>query len=217
MKKEFSFNTIEDFDKHINMSIPNYKFAIEQIKKYSDYFIQPYTNVYDLGCSTGQFLKSLDRNKNTQYFGIDNSVNLLPQEQVIDGNLFFFNDDLNDFKFNTASFVTSIFTLPFIPKVKRIELINKISESLIPGGAFISCEKVYSIDPKLQDMTNSMYYEFKRNAFDSNEILDKEVSLRKMMYLQSLNETIKDLSVIGPTEIFWKSFNFVGLISIKSP
>lgn len=217
MKKEFSFDTIEDFDKHIDMSIPNYKFAIEQIKKYSDYFIQPYTNVYDLGCSTGQFLKSLDKNKNTKYIGIDSSLNLLPQEKYTDDNLTFSSCDLNDFEFSNASFITSIFTLPFIPKVKRIELINKISESLIPGGAFVSCEKVYSIHPKLQDMTNSMYYEFKRNSFDSNEILDKEVSLRKMMYLQSLNETIKDLSIIGPTEIFWKSFNFVGIISIKSP
>lgn len=218
-RKEFSFDTIEDFDKHIDMSIPNYEFVVEQIKKYAEYFIQPYTYVYDLGCSTGSFLKSLPKQKNVGYIGLDNSSNLLPKNNIEEEyELHFLNEDLNNFyDYDKSSFITSIFTLPFIPKLKRSILINRISDVLVSGGAFISCEKIYSSNPKMQDMTNSMYYQFKRESFSSNEILDKEISLRKMMYIQSLEQSIKDLSIIGPTEVFWRSYNFVGLISIKSP
>ena len=60
-KQEFSFDTIENFSEHIELSIPNYSFVSEQIKNISDYFIEDFTNVYDIGCSEGSVLKSLKR------------------------------------------------------------------------------------------------------------------------------------------------------------
>ena len=37
--KEFSFNTIENFDEHISKSIPNYDILINHILGLSDYII----------------------------------------------------------------------------------------------------------------------------------------------------------------------------------
>ena len=88
-------------------------------------------------------------------------------------------------------------------------------DSLQSGGAFVSCEKVYSSNAKFQDITNSLYYEFKRKSFDANEILDKERDLRKIMQIQSLEKSIADLEPYGKVDIFWRSFNFVGLIVVK--
>ena len=52
--KEFSFDTIQNFDEHILSSIPCYSLIIENIKSFAKYFIQENTNVYDIGCSTGK-------------------------------------------------------------------------------------------------------------------------------------------------------------------
>jgi tRNA (cmo5U34)-methyltransferase len=58
----WSFEHIsEDFDSHIQRSIPLYKQGHELICQYSDFFLKPDSLVYDIGCSTGQFLAKLAR------------------------------------------------------------------------------------------------------------------------------------------------------------
>ena len=64
-------------------------------------------------------------------------------------------------------------------------------------------------------MTNSIYYEFKNLSFESDKILSKERDLRSLHTLQTLEESMSDLSVIGTPNIFWMSYNFVGIIVIK--
>ena len=213
--EDFSFDNMGDFDTHIDLSIPNYSFAAEQVRNLSEYFIQDDTNVYDLGCSTGKFLKSLPLRDNVRYVGIDCSENLIPKNGDNDGIRWECCDLLNYKDFNQSSYVISMFTLQFLPLHKRKFLLEKIRQGLNTGGAFISCEKVYSSNAKFQDITNSLYYEHKRKNFEGNEILNKEKDLRKIMQIQSLEQSIKDLEEIGKVDIFWRSFNFVGLIVVK--
>jgi len=212
--ENFSFDNMEDFDSHINLSIPNYSFVAEQVKNLSNYFIEDNTNVYDLGTSTGSFLKSLDRRDKVRYVGIDISENLLPKKDEYP-DIRWECSDLLKYDYSDSSFITSLFTLQFLPLHQRKEVLRKISASLNHGGAFVSCEKVYSSSAKFQDITNSLYYEHKRKHFSAEEILNKELDLRKIMQLQSLEESIKDLESIGEVDIFWRSFNFVGLIVVK--
>ena len=89
---KFDFNKIEDFDEHINLSIPNYEGLINQIVKFSDYFVDEHTNVYDLGCSTGKMFKMLELIDSANYIGVDNSK-LLPDESFVD-NVSFVDADL---------------------------------------------------------------------------------------------------------------------------
>jgi hypothetical protein len=74
---------------------------------------------------------------------------------------------------------------------------------------------VYSTNAKLQDITNSIYYEFKNKSFTADEILSKERDLRRIMTPQSLDKSMEQLSVIGKPNVFWMSYNFVGIIVIK--
>jgi tRNA (cmo5U34)-methyltransferase len=221
IEKPFAFKNINDFDNHIDLSIPNYSFVANEVKQLSEYFIQDDTIVYDLGCSTGKFLKSLTPHEGVMYVGIDEATNLLPVERStkLDNHAkLIFNDaDLLDYDYGVgvSSFVVSMFTLQFLPLHKRKILIQKIYDSLIPGGAFVSCEKIYSSTSKFQDITNSIYYEYKEKSFSAKEILDKERDLRKIMKIQKLEDSIEDMSYIGPTEVFWRSHNFVGICSIK--
>lgn len=209
--EKFDFNKIEDFDKHINLSIPNYDWLMNQILTYSQYFIQEGTRVIDLGCSTGNLLMQMPRFKDVEYIGVDNS-NLLPVNDYIK----FVKEDLGSFdNYKNSMFITSVFTLQFLSNDVRRRVLGGVKEGLRKGGAFIVCEKTYSETPKLQDITNSMYYEFKENNFRVDEILLKERELRSSLRLKTLDEIIEELRLIGSVEIFWRSFNFVGFIVIK--
>jgi len=227
----FSFDTVKDFDKHIDVSIPNYSFVAKQVAQFAEYFAEENTYVYDLGCSTGKWLMSLRPKNKVKYVGIDISKNLLPSREIISSyeqknpnvDINFIDSDLTKFDFPTAqkpdarktSVVVSLFTLQFLPREERKIIISKIRDSLLPGGIFVSCEKVLSSHSKFQDITNSIYYEFKNQSFSGDEILAKERDLRTIMRLQTVEESIDDMRLIGEPEMFWRAYNFVGLIVRK--
>lgn len=208
----FDFNEIDDFDRHIALSIPGYDNLTDRICQYAEYFIEQETNVYDIGCSTGKLLKRLPQFKRVRYVGIDNSK-LLPESG---GCYQFLNADLRLYeRFENASLVCSVFTLQFLPSVVRRQVIERIEKALLPGGAFIVCEKVFSPSARLQNIINSLYYQQKRQHFNGDEILEKEQKLRSNMRIRSMSELLEELGFIGTIEVFWKSFNFVGLIVVK--
>lgn len=213
--KEFSFDTIQNFDKHILSSIPCYSLIIENIKSFAKYFIQENTNVYDIGCSTGKLLNDLKTDKKITKIGIDKSNNLLPKNTE---DVSFINLDLTEnFVFNNASLILSLFTLQFIPLNKRQNILNNVYNGLNKGGAFIFCEKVYSNNSKIQDIFTFNYYDFKSKTFNYDEIMAKEKDLRSIMFPLSHEENIKMLKEAGfeVYDIFIKHFNFEGIIAIK--
>lgn len=211
----FSFSTIENFDEHINSSIFGYSTLINSIVKISDYFIDDKTNIYDIGCSTGNLLYQIkDRQKTGSYYGIEIEKNIIKQREGIS----ILNLDIREIDiFNNASMITSIFTLQFIPKKDRYNIIKKVYDGLNSGGCFIMAEKTISESAKIQDIFTFQYYDFKSNTFTSDEILSKERDLRKIMKPSSLEDNLKMLSLVGfkTYDIFWKSFNFTAIIAIK--
>ena len=64
---------------------------------------------------------------------------------------------------------------------------------------------------------NDLYYDFKRNNLDDNDILDKNQSLRGIMKPLTLSENIENLRNVGfeKIDVFMKYNNFVGIMAIK--
>jgi len=144
--KNFDFNKINDFDKHINLSIPNYDFLKDHVKFLIEALSESETNILDLGCSTGSLLLSLDKNDSCEYIGYDIS-NLIP-ENINKKNLNFIKSDITKIQYpNNTSVISSVFTLQFLPRHKRKEVIEKAFKALNEGGYFIICEKIHSEDP----------------------------------------------------------------------
>jgi tRNA (cmo5U34)-methyltransferase len=205
----FDFNTIQDFDSHILKSIPNYDVLISSIKSISEYFFVDNCNVYDLGCSTGKLLKSL--NCNCDKIGYDNS-SLLPQEAG------FINVDLNEsLEINSACVVYSIFTMQFLKPTNRERYLKSVFDGMINGGCFIICEKVYQNSGKVQEVLSFSHYDYKLKQFDGNEILAKERDLRFIMKPcgeTELEGLLKDtgFSIVSQ---FWQMFNFKAYLAIK--
>ena len=213
MIEKFDFNTIENFDDHINKSIPNYDILIDSIKSISEYFFTENANIYDLGCSTGDLLKSL--NTKCHKFGYDNS-NLMPDHNG--KNIEFMNFDLNyKFPIDNACLVYSIFTMQFLNPSCRASYLSTIYDGLNEGGAFIICEKVYQDYGKIQEIMTFTHYDYKLKNFSTDEIISKERDLRYIMK-PSTNKELNDLlNNVGFSQItqFWQMFNFKGYLAIK--
>ena len=103
-----------------------------------------------------------------------------------------------------------------MPPKNRREVIQKVYDGLNTGGAFVFSEKVFSCNPRVQDMMTFMFYDHKKQNFTEKEILDKEVQLRHMMKPNTKTE-IFDMSNDAGFEVhvFWQNFNFIGIIALK--
>lgn len=217
----------EGFDNHIDQSIRGYSVLHDDIVKMSRYFVEDYTSVYDLGCSTGKTLAAMiEQNRSfaphAHYVGIehaegfrDKMTERMMAYEVDDLELRF--EDIRHADMYNASLITSIFTLQFMPRADRQDTLNKVYEALNPGGAFIFAEKTYSCSSKVQDMLTFMYYDFKRESFDAKDIMDKEQTLRNMLKPNTWSELNEMLTEAGfdSVQTFWQNHLFVGAIAIK--
>lgn len=216
----------EGFDNHIDQSIRGYSVLHDDIVKMSKYFVEDDTNIYDLGCSTGKTLGAMiEQNKfapHAHYVGYEMADGFreamddrMRKHEVDDLELRF--EDVRDADMYNASLITSIFTLQFMPRKDRQEVLNSVYEALNPGGAFIFAEKTYSCSSKVQDMLTFMYYDFKRESFEAEDIMNKEQTLRNMLKPNTWSELNDMLECAGFSSVqtFWQNHLFVGAIAIK--
>jgi len=214
---KFDFNTIDNFNEHISKSIPNYDILLNSLVRLSKYFIVNKYSVYDLGCSTATLLFELSKlYPNIKKIGIDNSANILPEEHSKD--ITFLLHDLNKgITLESSCLVFSIFTLQFLDRGIRQDIINEVYNKLCVGGAFIVAEKTYADSAITQDIFTFTYYDFKKSEFTEKEILDKEKDLRSILRPNRSDVNLKMLKNAGFSNIekFYKYFMFEGYICIK--
>ncbi len=215
----------EGFDEHIDWSIRGYRNLLDDVINLSRYFVEADTKVVDIGCSTGKLLKSMKEQNDKFapkcfYKGIEIEEDFFPK-LIDEENLKFWKGDVRSFDWVTGavncSLVTSIFSLQFMPKTNRQQIIDRIYEALVKGGAFIFSEKIFSTDSQLQEMMQFCYYDYKRQFYSAEELLDKEVNLRHMMKPLTYSELLEMVEKAGFESVqpFWQNFNFVGIIAIK--
>ncbi len=231
IEKTWRFNdtVAENFDQHVNQSIPHYEDLQNYLVQLSEWFLKDDAIIYDLGCSTGATIeKILKLNISTKYkiIGIDNNQKMLDlARQKIhklknnDVEIEFRNIDLTaKIEFEKSNLFYSVLLFPFLNYEKREAILKEIYSSLEVGGALISVEKVRSKSSHFEDILNQLYFDFKlQQDLTEEEILSKAKSLRSSMYLfdeQTVFNSLKD-SGFKEYEVFFKCFNFIGYIAIK--
>lgn len=221
----------EGFDNHIEKSIRGYNHLHDDVVNLSRYYIEDYTNVVDIGCSTGKTIEAMAvQNEtiapNAYYVGVevapsfreDMQKRVSVLEHRFPKTIFDFRfQDIRTYEFQNCSFVTSLFTLQFMPPKDRESVIKNIYNGLNPGGAFVFAEKTVADNGRFQDMFTFTYYDYKRKSFTEKDIMEKEVTLRNMLKPNTWNELSCMLELAGFTDIqpFWRNFLFVGAIAIK--
>jgi len=132
-------------------------------------------------------------------------------------NVEFIMKDIRRYQITNANLITSIFTLQFMPKRDRKQVISGIYSGLNDGGAFIFAEKTICESAMVQDMITFNYYDYKRKSFDTEDIMDKERTLRNIMKPLTWKQLELMVSFAGFTTVqpFWRNHSFVGALAIK--
>ena len=220
---DFSFaHHAAAFDRHKQDSIPGYKeVLLPECIRQSRRFIQPDTNVYDIGCSTGDLLRRVYRaNRKARagvaYIGIDHEPAFQPlwrKGKTIE----FILADAVAFPYEKASFATCLFTSQFVRPIDKSRLLRGIQDGLVEGGALIIGEKLLAETGRMQDALQSSYYEAKRAKFTADQILDKDRSLRGFMTCWTETELRAALNEAGFRELsqLFRSSFFAAYLALK--
>jgi len=224
---KFSSKVAGVFDDMVNRSVPFYGEIQRMIAELSAEQALPSTNVYDLGCATGTTLIGMNTAvaEEIHFIGVDDSEQMLDkcrnklQENGFKRTFELINADLNRcIVIHNASVVVSCLTLQFIRPVYREKFVSSVYDGLISGGVFILVEKILAEENCLNRDFIKYYYDMKRrNHYSEMEISQKREALENVLIPYKLSENILLLRECGfaHIEIFFKWYNFAGLIAFK--
>jgi len=227
----FSEDIVENFDDHIQRSVPRYKDCHKLAVWLSDFYLTQDNDVFvDLGSTTGSLVDKLashhsGRNKlditgieiEPHFVDFSKKRNAKHQNQH---KIEILTADLKSYEFtpNSANYISSLFTLQFIKPNNRAEILKNIYDTLVWGGAFIYFEKVRGADARFQDILNYLLnLEKSDQNFNSEEIHGKTMSLVGKMEPFSHKGNLSLLKQAGfsDIEVIFKFINFQGYLCIK--
>jgi len=183
--------------------------------------------VYDLGCSTGTTMIGMNTlvPQSIEFIGVDDSPEMLKKcdiklkEAGFTRGYKLVNADLNkNVEINNASVVVLCLTLQFVRPIYRERLIKTIYDGLNEGGVLILIEKILAEESSFNRDFIKYYYDMKRrNHYSEMEISQKREALENVLVPYKLSEDNLLLREAGfaHVEIFFKWYNFAGLIAVK--
>jgi tRNA (cmo5U34)-methyltransferase len=227
---KFSKKVADVFDDMVNRSVPFYAEMQRMIAELAANHALDGTNVYDLGCSTGTSFILMDEtiSKDIRFVGVDDSPEMLGKcksklhEAGISRPYDLVVGDLNlnqGFEINNASVVVLCLTLQFVRPLYRERLIKKIVDGLVDNGVLIIVEKILAEDSRFNRDFIDYYYNYKRRQhYSEMEISQKREALENVLIPYKLSENLLMLREAGfsHTEIFFKWYNFSGIIAVKN-
>ncbi len=215
------------FDDMLDRSVPFYQEMQRMIGEMAVDFASEGSNVYDLGCSTGNTLFALDAclHKSIPFIGVDYSGEMLKRcrEKLraagVERPLELIQADLNQgVNIQNASLVMMVLTLQFVRPLYRDKLIKSIRDGMNENGALILVEKVLGEDSMFNRLFIKYYYDLKmRHGYSELEISQKREALENVLIPYKLLENREMLLHAGfrYVDVFFKWYNFCGIIAVK--
>jgi tRNA (cmo5U34)-methyltransferase len=216
------------FDDMVSRSVPFYLEMQRMIAEITARHAKTGTQVYDLGCSTGTTMIGIGSmiDPGIKMIGVDDSSEMLDKcrsklEEVGFAPPYELQcaDISKGIDISNASVVVLCLTLQFVRPLHRANLIKNIYNGLNPGGILILVEKILTEESTLNREFIDYYYDYKRrNHYSELEISQKREALENVLIPYKLSENIILLRENGFTgvEVFFKWYNFTGLIAIKN-
>jgi len=226
---EFDERVARVFDDMIARSVPFYDETRSTALALAHEFIQSDSNIYDLGCSTATLLADLARqvdDPSVGLIGIDNSAPMIARARekleaagLADRVALEIADLDGDFVLENASAVFLNYTLQFIHPLRRTELLQTIHDGMNRNGCLIVVEKVIGGNSTFDRLYVELYYAYKqRMGYSDEEIRHKREALENILIPYRLDENISLLERSGfsDVDVFFKWYNFAGLIAVKA-
>jgi tRNA (cmo5U34)-methyltransferase len=210
----------------IRRSIPDHDTMRKLVFELGSWFVQPHTDILDLGSSRGDGLAPfLDRfGAANRYFALDESepMNAACRERfrgwisngLLDVRLHDLRDGLPPLM---PSLTLAVLTLQFVPIEFRQRIIADAYRITRPGGAIIVVEKVLGADAAADRLLVDTYHAHKRASGYSRDDIDaKRKSLQGVLVPLTAEGNESLLRAEGfRVQQFWQALNFVGWLAIK--
>ena len=223
----FDAKVADVFPDMISRSVPGYASIISSIGLLAGERVQPGTRCYDLGCSLGAATLAMQQNiqhPDCRIIAVDNAPAMIEgcKKNVGAGAggtpVSILCEDVLQTDIKNASMVVMNFTLQFIDRAKRKDLIEKIYTGLCPGGILLLSEKLAFEDERIQQLQIDMHHRFKRaNGYSDLEISQKRNALENVLIPETLEAHKQRLFNAGfsAAELWFQCFNFASLVAIK--
>lgn len=224
---DFGKATAAVFDDMLDRSVPFYGEIQRMIAELCSDFAVAGTNIYDLGCSTGNTFLAIEKHipPDVTLIGVDSSGDMLEKaRQKLDasglgGRFDLLCANLNDsIPVKNASVVILNLTLQFVRPLNRTKVIQSIAEGTNAGGCLILVEKVLTENSTINRLFIKNYYEFKkRNGYSELEIAQKREALENILvpYHYAENRELLLNNGFSGCDVFFRWYNFCAMIAIK--
>lgn len=221
----FDHGVAEVFDDMVSRSVPFYHEIHQIIKDLANYYFKENDSIFDLGCSTGTTINLLSKHlwgKRARFVGVDNSEAMIVKATEKLAGLWhpyqLLVDNIENVTMENAGIIVMNYTLQFIAKETRPNLLKKIHDDLRPGGLFVLTEKIDAKDEDIQQLLTSLYYDFKRRqGYSELEISQKREALEKVLIPHTPEAQLELLKDAGfnKTSMIFRWYNFACFIGIK--
>lgn len=215
---QFDDDVAAVFDDMLERSIPQYDVMRQAVTNIAARYAKRGTAIIDMGTSRGEALKSL-QHLPVRHIGLEVSE---PMLQAAAENIPFAdirNIDLRyDYPDERASVTLSILTLQFTPIEYRLQILQRVYDNLVTGGAFILVEKVLGASAEFDAMMVDLYYQLKNdNGYSQEEIERKRLALQGVLVPVTArwNEELLSMTGFKQVDCFWRWMNFAGWVAIK--
>ncbi|HBS26820.1 MAG TPA: carboxy-S-adenosyl-L-methionine synthase CmoA [Gammaproteobacteria bacterium] len=191
----------------INRSVPGYATILGMLGVIAEKYVQPESNIYDLGCSQGGSTVAVGRHihqRDCHLIAVDNAAAMIEKcrenttQASIRPTVELICDDICNIRVENASLVILNLTLQFIKKSERDDLIKNIRQGMLEGAALVLTEKTIADDSQEQAFLTELHLDFKRaNGYSDLEISRKRTALETVLIPETDAEHFQRLSNAG--------------------
>lgn len=225
-KWAFDSEVCRVFSDMLSRSIPQYDLMRKSVFDVGQAFVQPGTQVVDLGCSRGDALAPfIDQfGGDCRYLGLELSDSMLEaskarfEQAIVDGSVDIKKHDLREpYPTVNASLTLSVLTLQFTPMEHRQRILRDVYQSTVSGGAFILVEKVLGDTAEINQLMADCYYQLKRhNGYSEDSIQRKRLALEGVLVPVTArwNEELLRSAGFQQVDCFWRWMNFSAWVAV---
>ena len=219
------------FPDMLQRSIPGYAASIEAIGSLAARYVRAGTTCYDLGCSLGAATLAMRQGIQQpccRIVAVDGAPAMIERcREVIaeddrqngpETQVDLVERDIRDIQFTNASMVVLNYTLQFVDRADRDELVQNIYTGLNEGGLLVLSEKVVDEDAHMEELLVDLHQEHKRrNHYSALEIARKRAALENVLVPETVAEHRARLQRAGfsRSAVWLRYFNFVSIIAIR--
>lgn len=222
----FDQRVADVFPDMIQRSVPGYASTLSMIGLLAARCVGECGTAYDLGCSLGAATFAMREHitaDNARIIAVDNAPAMIERCREALGKLDkaptveLHCEDIRTTSIKDASLVVLNFTLQFIPKEERIDLLKRIHAGMRSGGVLVISEKICFENEASQELLTELHHDFKRlNGYSDLEIAQKRSALENVLTPETLDAHRRRLSEAGfkHSEVWFQCLNFASLIAI---